>query len=244
MDLDAFRWLLTDEGQALLEAAAAASEGDELATQRTLRQQSSAEQVAAALTQAGLRRRAEAKFGDLAARMFFTPDGLEQATRLRVAEHRAARLVAASTRDASSTSGAASAATWSPSREAGLTTAGSTSTRCGWPSPRPTSRRSGSPAPSWWPTRRRSTPTPSTSRTPTRHGGGPRTSLVGRRLDTALVLRRAACCGATPCVKVAPGIPHDVIPDGVEAEWVSEGGDVKEAVLWAGGSPRRTGAPP
>ena len=34
-------------------------------------------------------------------------------------------------------------------------------------------------------------------------------------------------------MKVAPGIPHDVIPDGVEAEWVSDGGDVKEAVLWA-----------
>ena len=39
-----------------------------------------------------------AKFGDFADRMYFTPDGLEQATRLRVAEHRAARLVASSAR--------------------------------------------------------------------------------------------------------------------------------------------------
>src|SRR4051794_7083271 len=47
---------------------------------------------AAALTQAELRRRAADEFGDLAAAMYFTPDGLEQATRLSVASHRAARL--------------------------------------------------------------------------------------------------------------------------------------------------------
>ena len=36
------------------------------------------------------------------------------------------------------------------------------------------------------------------------------------------------------CVKVAPGIPHELIPANVEAEWVSEHGEVKEAALWAG----------
>ena len=36
-------------------------------------------------------------------------------------------------------------------------------------------------------------------------------------------------------VKLAPGLPHDLVPDGVEAEWVSDGGDVKEAVLWSRG---------
>ena len=35
------------------------------------------------------------------------------------------------------------------------------------------------------------------------------------------------------CVKVAPGIPHDLVPEGVEAEFVSDHGDVKEAVLWS-----------
>jgi len=34
--------------------------------------------------------------------------------------------------------------------------------------------------------------------------------------------------------KVAPGIPHDLVPDGAEAEWVSDGGEVKEAALWWG----------
>jgi len=38
------------------------------------------------------------KFGEDAARMYFTPEGLEQATRRPVAAHRAARLTAASTR--------------------------------------------------------------------------------------------------------------------------------------------------
>jgi hypothetical protein len=38
----------------------------------------------------------------------------------------------------------------------------------------------------------------------------------------------------TACVKVAPGIPHDAVPDGVEAEWVSDAGEVKEAALWSG----------
>ncbi|MGI5204906.1 hypothetical protein ACQEU6_25430 [Spirillospora sp. CA-108201] len=39
------------------------------------------------------------------------------------------------------------------------------------------------------------------------------------------------------CVKVAPGIPHEAVPDDAEAEWVSVGGDVKEAALWLGGLP-------
>src|SRR5262249_31689711 len=34
--------------------------------------------------------------------------------------------------------------------------------------------------------------------------------------------------------KVAPGIPHDLVPDGAEAEWVSDCGEVKEAALWWG----------
>jgi hypothetical protein len=42
--------------------------------------------------------------------------------------------------------------------------------------------------------------------------------------------------------KVAPGIDHALVPPGAEAEWISDGGDVKEAALWCGdlaGVPRR-----
>src|SRR5207342_649263 len=34
--------------------------------------------------------------------------------------------------------------------------------------------------------------------------------------------------------KLAPGIPHDVLPEGAEAEWVSVDGDVVECMLWSG----------
>jgi hypothetical protein len=34
-------------------------------------------------------------------------------------------------------------------------------------------------------------------------------------------------------VKVAPGIPHSLVPEGVEAEWVSDDSEVKEAALWS-----------
>lgn len=38
------------------------------------------------------------------------------------------------------------------------------------------------------------------------------------------------------CVKLGPALPHALIPDGVEAEWVSHPGDVVECTLWAGRS--------
>jgi hypothetical protein len=36
------------------------------------------------------------------------------------------------------------------------------------------------------------------------------------------------------CEKVAPGIPHALIPTGVEAEWVRDHGEDKDAALWSG----------
>ena len=36
-------------------------------------------------------------------------------------------------------------------------------------------------------------------------------------------------------VKVAPGLDHDRVPDGIEAEWVSVGGSIVEALLWGPG---------
>ena len=53
------------------------------------------DEVAALLTQIGLRAKARAKFGDAAERMLFTPAGLEQATRAPVAALHAARFAAA-----------------------------------------------------------------------------------------------------------------------------------------------------
>ena len=39
----------------------------------------------------------------------------------------------------------------------------------------------------------------------------------------------------TSVVKVAPGLDHDRVPAGIEAEWVSVGGSIVEALLWGRG---------
>ncbi len=235
MHLDAFRWLLTDDGQELLAAAteAASDGGDELAVQSRLRRLAAADHVAVALTQVELRQRAETKFGELAARMYFTPDGLEQATRLPVARHRAGRLQAASAATlidlgcgiggdlvAASAAGIISAGVdLDPVRVAiaeanlaALGLAGAVKVADA--------------------TTVDTTPFDVAYADPARRSGRGRTfDPDGWEPPWSFVedlLRRDAC------VKVAPGIPHDLVPDGVEAEWVSDHGEVKEAALWSG----------
>ncbi|MGI3781714.1 MAG: hypothetical protein ACRYG2_13150, partial [Janthinobacterium lividum] len=83
------------------EALAAAEAEDDLgslAAGTRLRARFGPELAAAALTQASLRRRARTKFGEAAASLWFTRDGLEQATRPEVADLHAQRFVAAGVR--------------------------------------------------------------------------------------------------------------------------------------------------
>lgn len=88
--------LLTPQGWALLGSLPPYDAHQALELGRSLRQEGhSPALVAAALTQQRLRARAEAKFGPFAQTMLFTADGLEQATRLEVAAHHAARYAAA-----------------------------------------------------------------------------------------------------------------------------------------------------
>jgi hypothetical protein len=75
-----------------LAAADALVEGDRLAAASSLRARFGPSLASAALTQATLRRKGEAKFGPAAHEMYFTRTGLEQATRLPVATRRAQRL--------------------------------------------------------------------------------------------------------------------------------------------------------
>lgn len=95
MDLEVFRALRGPAGQGLLaEAEAAYDERAAIALATRLRRDHPADLVAAALTQVALRRRARTKFGADADRMFFTRDGLEQATTAGVAAYRAGRIAA------------------------------------------------------------------------------------------------------------------------------------------------------
>src|SRR3954470_18562386 len=97
VDLVAFEWLLTPQGQSALgEAGERLSSGDDLiGVGERLRRRIAPEQAAVVSSQATLRAAARVKFGELADRLYFTPEGLEQATRPELAEHRAARIASA-----------------------------------------------------------------------------------------------------------------------------------------------------
>ena len=92
--------LAAGEGWALLQSLPPYDEAGSLHLQDRLREAGfAADLVAAAMTQSRLRARATDKFGDFAAGMLFTPDGLEQATRLAIAARHAHRYAAAGVRE-------------------------------------------------------------------------------------------------------------------------------------------------
>jgi hypothetical protein len=234
MELDAFAWLLTEPGQRLLARARELTGADPLRAQTILRKDAEPAHVAAALSQADLRVRAVAKFGELAARMYFTPDGLEQATRLAVAEHRAARLAAYGARTLIDLGCGIGGDLIAASR-AGLIVAG-----VDLDPERVAVARANLDALGL------AGAVQVADATAVDHAAfevafadPARRGARGRIFDAEgwtppwsfvqTLLARDAC------VKVAPGIPHELVPDGVEAEWVSDHGEVKEAALWAGG---------
>ncbi len=232
MDLDAFGWLLTPPGQELL-ARAAEGPGDPLAASAALRAYAAPEHVAAALTQVELRRRAVAKLGEDAARMYFIPDGLEQATRAPVATHRARRMAASGLSTAIDL-GCGIGGDLIAFARAGLTAAGVDLDPLRVAVARANLAALGLPG--------AVSVADATSvdhtgfdiafADPARRTGAGRTFRVEDWTPpwsfVAALLRRDSC------VKVAPGIPHELVPDGVEAEWVSDHGEVKEAALWSG----------
>ena len=234
VDLDAFRWLLSEPGQRLLaDATEVLTPGaDPLAAQATLRRTASADRVTAAVTQVELRRRAEEKFGALAARMYFTPEGLEQATRLPVASHRAARVRAADAATLVDLGCGIGGDLVAFARE-GITCAGVDldPVRVAVAEANLAALELGGALMVGDAT------SVDTSPFAVAYADPARRSARGRSFDPR---------GWTPpwsfvetlltrdsCIKLAPGIPHDLVPDGVEAEWVSHGREVKEAVLWS-----------
>lgn len=92
MDVATVERLASPEGWSLLQALPDYDETTALQLQSRLRASGlDPDLVAAAMAQARLRARARDKFGDFAAGMLFTADGLEQATRLPVAARHALR---------------------------------------------------------------------------------------------------------------------------------------------------------
>lgn len=235
MDLDAFRWLLTDDGQALLaRATELVGTADELHVQTELRRTSSPERVAAAITQVELRGRAVAKYGDLAPLLYFTPEGLEQATRLPVATHRAARFRAYGARTLVDL-GCGIGGDLIASARAGLICAGVDVDPVRVAVAEANLAALGLPGAVQAIDVAAVDPSPFdvAFADPARRTGGAGRSFRPEDWQPPWtwvegLLRRDAC------VKAAPGLPHSLIPAGVEAEWVSDHGEVKEVALWGG----------
>jgi SAM-dependent methyltransferase len=246
-EVRAFRRLLTPEGRRLLARLPAYDAAAALAQSDALRAEGFDEAlVAAALTQARLRARARGKLGDLADRLYLTDDGLQQATRPAVAARHAKRyvevgagrvvdlccgvggdllaLAAAGLRVTGVDRDPLTCAVAAANLDVlGLADRGDV--RC------------------------------ADALDVDLHGVAAvfvdpaRRNARGRTFDPRsysppfdAVVGLAGEIPATGA-KLAPGIPHAVLPPGAEAEWVSDGGDVVECGLWfgplAGPHPRR-----
>ncbi len=235
-DHETFHMLLGDDGQRLLAAIAARglTEANTLALATELRHRYPAPLVATAMTQMRLRERARTKFGDDAARMYFTQAGLEQATSAPVAAHRAARYrvarriadlccgiggdlrLLADGHDVLAMDRDPLIVAIATANMRALDLADHVTVRCDDVT---TIDLMGYDAAFLDPARRTAE-----RRVFNVADYQPPWSFI------ATLVGRIEHVG----IKVAPGIPHDLVPPDAEAEWVSLDGNVKEATLWFG----------
>ncbi|MER5950839.1 methyltransferase domain-containing protein [Streptomyces sp. NPDC001904] len=242
-DPASFAALLTDEGRALLDALRDHDPAQELALATRLRREHPADLVSAALAQARLRQRAVAKFGAQdAARMYFTANGVEQATRTSVAAYRAARFEQLGVRSVADLCCGIGGDAIALAR-AGISVLAVDRDPLTCAVARANAGALG--LGELIEVREADVTEVDTSAydavfvDPARRGGRGRifdpeaySPPLSWAVAAALKAPRAA-------LKIAPGIPHEAIPDAADAEWISDGGDVKEAVLWFGTDPGR-----
>lgn len=236
MDAATFQELLTDAGQRLLADAAArgVTEDVALATATALRRAHPAALVAAAMTQVRLRERARTKFGADAARMYFTQAGLEQATGARIAAHHAARYPAGA-RIADLCCGiggdlralAAAHDVLAVDHDPLIAIIATENARALGLSDRVTVRCDDV-------TTTNLTGYDAAFLDPARRTAARRVFAVAAYQPPWSFIGTLAARVGNLGVKVAPGIPHALVPPDAEAEWVSVDGDVKECALWFG----------
>lgn len=267
VDPTTVRWLASPEGHESLHGLPEYREADAVGLASRLRTAGhSPERVAALLTQKRLQARAQEKFGEFADGMLFTPDGLEQASRLEVAATHAGRYATASLAtvhdlgcgigsDAMAMS--ALGVTVHGVDADPLTAAIADVNLRPWPDSRartgvaedfegpldPLHSRTGV----WLDPARR---TPGVTDRSGRTRRVFRLDEISPSWDFVLsVARDVPATGA----KLSPSLPHDIPPLGTEAQWTSWQGTVLECTVWwgplvkeAGRSARvlRKGAPP
>jgi hypothetical protein len=228
-----------------LNAAIAEEDPESLAAASRMRMRYGPDLAAVALTQASLRRRARAKFGDAAAGLYFTRAGLEQATRPDVADHHASRFLQAGVRrvlDVGCGIGSDSMAFLRAGLEVvavdvDAATAAVAQANLG-------GRAEVICADASEVAEELITPGMGVFCDPDRrneHGRvwrvedfEPRWSIVMQLLDG----------GRTAGVKLGPALPHSLILEAVESEWITHRGDTVEVGLWSGpgASPGRRSA--
>lgn len=232
MDVGTARWLVSADAGPALAAAAAEPDPGSLAAAERLRRLEPPEHAAAALTQAALRRKASAKFGDSAPSLFLTKDGLEQATRADVARWRAGRFAAAGAKtvvDLGCGIGADALAFLHAGLdvvavEADPVTAVLAEANLGRPVIVADATevaagllRDGA----------------AVFVDPARRTSAGRTWRV-EDLSPPWAFATGLLAGRVGCLKAAPGLPSGFLPAEVAAVWVSHSGDLVETSLWSG----------
>lgn len=233
--------LLTPEGLRLLDALGEYRQDEALHRITQLRAEGhDPELIAAAMTQARLRTAAAAKFGEFARHMLFTPHGLEQSTRLAVAAVHAARYVdrgLTRVADLGCGIGADALAMASAGLDVTAVERDETTAAVATVNLTPFERArvlrgdlesldldalpGGRPQALWLDPARRDT------------SGPARRIFDPEAFSPPLSFVESLAAAGTPVgVKMGPGLPHDAVPAGCEAQWVSHHGDVVEAALW------------
>jgi len=248
MDLAAVKKLVSGEGWGLLQSLPPYDESAAMALGERLRVAGfDTDLVAAALTQSRLRAKGREKFGDFAAGMVFTADGLEQATRLEIAARHAQRFRAAGMHqvfdlgcgigaDAMAIAGLDLKVTAVDADEVTATLAGVNLRH--------------------WPGAFASVGTVEGTRLPAgegaRHTGAwldparRKPGVADARGRTRRVFNLDAISPSWSTVqsiarslpatgaKLSPSFPHGAVPAGTEAQWTSLAGEVLECAIWWG----------
>lgn len=237
MDAELLADLRTPAGRAVLaDAEDATGPRDDLARSADLRRlhpHAAPGLVAAAQTQAALRLAAVTKLGDDARCLWATREALEQATRRSVAEHRAGRLAAHTSGGSLVDLGCGLGADLVAAARAGLRVTGIDRDPLRVALARANLAELGLAGEVLQAdaTRVNVSAYDLAFADPARRNARGR---VGDPRDCSpgwdAVSRWLA---GTAVVKTTPAIPHALVPQGVEAEWVSDGGDLVEAALWS-----------
>ena len=235
MDASELRELLTPEALRLLDELEPSAElGDALTLVSRLRKQGHPpSRVAAVLNQYRLRRKAETKFGPFARRMLFTPTGLEQASRLRVAAVHAGRFAAPGLdRVADLGCGIGGDAMALAALELRVTAVERDEVTAAIAAynlvPFPNARVVHADA-----LEQPLDDVDAVWLDPARREGASRLASPddwSPSLTEALAIANRLPAG----IKLAPGMDRALLPEGFEAQWISVDGEVVELVLWSG----------